>query len=77
MKILSGDKVAEDIGKMRKVTCGLSLGKGEWTEDSIYLWVAASKVDRMDVGCEIVSDMRRMLIFDREATRKAMKEHAV
>jgi hypothetical protein len=75
LKILSGDKVAEDIGKMRKVTCGLSLGKGEWTEDSIFLWVAAHKSDKMDVGCEIIPDMRRLLIFDREATRKAMKEH--
>lgn len=77
MKILSGDTAAEDIGKMKKVTCALSLGKGEWTDDSIYIWVAAHKCDAMNIGCEIVPDLKRMLIYDREATRQSMKEHAV
>jgi hypothetical protein len=71
LKILTGDKVAEDIGKMRKVTCGISLGKGEWTNDSIYLYVAAHRNDRMDLGCEIVPDKKRGMIYDEIATRKA------
>lgn len=75
LKILSGDKIAEDIGKMKKVTCGISLGKGEWTEDSYYLWVAAHKHDRMEIGCEVVPDLKRMLIYDDVATRREMKEH--
>ena len=76
LKVLSGDKVAEDIGKMRKVTCGISLGKGEWTDNSIYLWIAAHKNDHMEVGCEIVPDLRRAMIYDDEATRHAAKVHA-
>jgi len=77
LKILSGDRVAEDIGKIKKVTCAISMGKGEWTDDSIYLWIAAHKCDSMDIGCEIVPDLKRMLIYDREATRKAMKANSV
>jgi len=73
LKILSGDKVAEDIGKMRKVTCGISLGKGEWTDDSIYLWVAAHKNDKMERGCEIVPDLARAMIYDEDATRRAAR----
>ena len=76
LKILSGDKVAEDIGKMRKVTCGISMGKGDWTPDSIYLWVAAHKTARMEVGCEIVPDLASSMIYDEEATRKAARANA-
>lgn len=76
LKILSGDKVAEDIGKMQNVTCALSLGKGDWTEDAIYLWVAAHKTDRMEIGCEIVPDLERMLIYDRDATLREARSHA-
>jgi hypothetical protein len=76
LKILTGDKVAEDIGKLKKVTCGLTLGKGEWTENSFYLWVAAHKNDKMDIGCEIIPDLDRMLVYDREATRKEARAHA-
>lgn len=76
LKILSGDKVAEDIGKMRKVTCGISMGKGDWTEDSIYLWIAAHKTDRMECGCEIVPDMKARMIYDEEATRRAYLANA-
>jgi len=75
MKILSGDKVAEDIGKMKKVTVALTLGKGDWTDNSYYIWVAAHKNDKMEIGCEIVPDLDRMLIYDREATRREMKAH--
>lgn len=78
LKILSGDRVAEDIGKARKVTCCLSMGKGdpEFGENSIYLWVAAHKTDRMEIGAHIVPDLDRALIYDREATNKAYKRNA-
>jgi hypothetical protein len=78
LKILSGDRVAEDIGKARKCTCCISMGKGdpEWGDQSIYLWVAAHKTDRMEVGCHIVPDLDRALIYDREATSRAMKRNS-
>lgn len=70
MKILSGDRLAEDFSKIRKVTVALSLGQGDWSADSIYLWVAAHKHDIMHVGCHIVPDKSRMIIYDREKTRE-------
>ena len=75
LKILSGDTAAEDIGKARKAFCALSLGKGDWGPESIYLYVAAHKNDRMEVGCHIMTDRARSLIYDREATDAAAKEH--
>lgn len=75
LKILSGDKVGEDIGKIQKVTCAIGMGRGDWTQDSIYLWVAAHKCDRMEVGCEIVPDLQRMIIYDRDATYRAYKQN--
>jgi hypothetical protein len=71
MKILSGDRVAEDIGKVRKCHCCISMGKGEWTEESIYLWIAAHKTMRQEQGCEVVPDLERSLIYDHEATNRA------
>lgn len=71
MKILSGDRVAEDIGKIRKCHACISMGKGDWTEESIYLWIAAHKTQKMEVGCEVVPDLERSLIYDHEATNKA------
>ncbi len=76
LKILIGDRVADDIGKMKKVTVALSLGKGEWADDAYYVWVAAHKNDQMNVGCEIIPDLKRSIFYDREATRSAAKEHA-
>lgn len=75
LKILSGDKVAEDIGKIKKVTCAIGMGKGEWTEESIYLWVAAHKNDRQEVGTEIVPDLARHVIYDSDATRREQRAH--
>ncbi len=71
MKILSGDRVAEDIGKIRKVHACISMGKGDWTDESIYLWIAAHRTMKMEQGCEIVPDLERSLVYDHEATQRA------
>lgn len=73
LKILSGDKVGQDIGKMKKVALALSLGKGEWTEQSYFLYVAANKNGLQEIGCELVPDLSRGMIYDREATYKETK----
>jgi replicative DNA helicase len=72
-RILGGDDLAEDISKVRKVAMALSLGQGDWGEDSIFIWVAAHKFDRQHIGCNIMSNKNRMLIYDREATLKAAR----
>ena len=68
MKVLSGDRIAEDIGKTRKAHACISMGKGDWTEESIYLWIAAHRTIKMEQGCEVVPDLERSLIYDHEAT---------
>lgn len=74
MKIISGKYVAEDISKIRKASFALSLGQGEWGDDSIFLWVAAHRYDRQHVGCNIISDKARSLFYDREKTMKREKD---
>lgn len=73
MKILSGDRLAEDVSKVRKVACALSLGQGDWGEDSIYLHVAAHKFGRQHWGVNMMSDKSRMLIYSQLRTAKAIK----
>jgi hypothetical protein len=77
LKILSGDRVAEDISKLRKVTMAISMGRGDpdWGSDAIYLWIAAHKFDQQHVGCHVVPCLDRMLIFDREATERETRRH--
>jgi replicative DNA helicase len=72
-KILTGDDLAEDISKVRKVSMALSIGRGEYGEDSMYLNVAAHKFDAQGRGVSIVPDLKRMCIYDRAATMKAIK----
>lgn len=78
MKILSGDRVAEDISKLRKVSVAISLGQGEWGPDSVYLYVAKHKFDKQHIGCNIMSNKDRMLIYDIERTqrRKRIESHS-
>jgi hypothetical protein len=68
MKIISGKYVAEDISKIRKASFALSLGQGEWGDDSIFLWVAAHRYDRQFVGGNIIANKEKSLFYDREAT---------
>jgi len=74
MKIIGGKQVAEDISKIRKCSFALSLGQGDWGDDSIFLWVAAHRYDRMNVGANIITSKDRSLFYDREATLWREKE---
>jgi hypothetical protein len=73
LKIIVGDEIGEDIGKAKKVACCFALGRGDWGDDSIYVHVAAHKFDRGNIGCNIMPDLPRMLIFDRDATHAMEK----
>lgn len=68
MKIVGGQHIAEDISKIRKASFAMSLGKGEWGEDSIFLWVCAHRYDQMHVGANIMTNKERSLFYDRDAT---------
>lgn len=75
LKILSGERLAEDFSKARKAAMTVGLGQGDWSDDSIYAWVAYHKFDKMHVGCHIVPDKERMLIYDRYLTSKLSREN--
>jgi hypothetical protein len=77
LRIISGDSTAEDKSKVRKVGMAIGMGRGDWGSNSIYLWVAAHKFDRQEIGCNIVSNMEKMLIYDRQRTEEARKQAAV
>lgn len=68
MKIISGKYVAEDISKIRKASFALSIGQGEWGDDSVFLWVAAHRYDRQHVGGNVLMNKEKSLFYDREKT---------
>jgi len=73
---IEGDDVAEDISKIRKVSCAISIGQGEWKEEeNLFLYVAAHKYDKQNVGVNIISNKANSLIYDRDRTFEAMKRH--
>jgi hypothetical protein len=68
LKIISGKHVADDIGKMRKATQAISLGRGEWGEDSTYFWVEANKIGAQHWGFNIMQDKASLVFYDRDKT---------
>lgn len=75
MKIIGGDDIAEDVSKIRKVSLAIGIGKGEWGDGSIYLNVAAHKLDQQHVGCNIMMNKERMIFYDRRKTLLLDKKH--
>jgi hypothetical protein len=68
MKVIGGQQTAEDISKIRKCTFAMSLGKGDWGDNSLFLWIAAHKLDQMLVGANIITSKEKSVFYDREAT---------
>lgn len=68
MKIIGGKHTAEDISKIRKASFALSIGQGEWGDDSVFLWVPAHRYDRQHVGGNIMTNKEKSLFYDREKT---------
>jgi hypothetical protein len=67
-KIMSGDKVAEDVSKIRKATLVLGIGQGESHLDARYIFVAAAKRGPSHFGFEIMSNPANGLFYDSELT---------
>lgn len=81
--IVTGDEIAEDISKVRKVGMCIGIGaaykprdpKVGWNENNgRYLYIAAHKWDKQKVGWPIMADMDRAIFYDQEATMKRMAE---
>jgi replicative DNA helicase len=76
LRVISADKLAEDISKVRKVTMAISIGQGEWGEDSVYLHVAAHKTDKSQVGTNIYTRRDRGMFYDRFRTQRRLRSTA-
>ena len=76
MKVITAAATAEDISKIRKATLAIGIGKGDWGENSRYLYVAAHKFDKMHVGCNIMGDFGSGIFYDREATMRELDSEA-
>jgi hypothetical protein len=76
-KIISGDKVAEDVSKIRKATLVLGIGQGETSLDARYIFVAAAKRGPSRFGFEIMSNPANGLFYDESLTYDMMlaKKH--
>lgn len=72
-KIISGDKVAEDVSKIRKATLVLGIGQGESHVDARYIYVAAAKRGPSRFGFEIMSNPASGLFYDPELTHEIIK----
>lgn len=68
MKVVTGDMIGEDIGKAQKVTMMIGIGQGTSHPDARYLFVALHKRGRSQIGCEVMANPVRGLLYDREAT---------
>jgi hypothetical protein len=73
MKIIRGKNIAEDISKIRKSTFVVSLGQGDWGEESIFLWIEKHRNDIQHVGANIICDKDKMLFYDRDTTLRREK----
>jgi len=72
-KIISGDKVAEDVSKIRKATLVLGIGQGESHLDARYIYVAAAKRGPSRFGFEIMSNPKNGLFYDSELTYEMLR----
>lgn len=74
---LSGEAIAEDISKVRKVALAIGIGKAEkeFEEhgESVHLFIAAHKFDRQNIGWNIACDRASAKIYDREKTYQIAK----
>jgi replicative DNA helicase len=71
-KIITTDSTAEDISKARKARLVIGIGKGDWGDDSRYLYVAKNNFGRQFVGRNVMGDFDATVFYDREATMKAI-----
>lgn len=66
IQTITSDKTADDIGKIRKATMAIGIGQGKSHPDARYLYVMAHKRGRQHIGCEIMTNFKQGLFYDRE-----------
>lgn len=75
LKILGEKHVAGWVGKLNYAHCVLSVGQGEWGDDSYYIWCGYHKFAPRHVGCNIVPDLEQTIFYSAEKTRLAAKQY--
>lgn len=67
-KVVTSDKIGEDIGKIQKCTIAFGIGQGEYHEDSRHIFTMANKRGRQHFGFDIMCNPRKGLFYDLEKT---------
>lgn len=72
--IVTGNEAAIDISKIKMCAMCISIGDGpeEFGSDGRYLFIAAHRYDKQEIGWPIKGDFARSIFYDRDATEEAL-----
>jgi hypothetical protein len=68
VQVITANKTADDIGKIRKATMAIGIGQGKRHVNARYLYLMAHKRGRQHFGGEIMTGFSQGLFYDRERT---------
>jgi hypothetical protein len=75
-KYITKELIGEDYGKIKKSFCCIGVGKGDWGDDSKFIYVTKNKNDKSEIGWNIFSDFEHGTFFDRDRTLKQYRREA-
>lgn len=73
-KYITKELVGEDYGKIKKCFCCIGVGKGDWGEESKFIFVTKNKNDKSGIGWNIFSDFENGTFYDRDRTLHRMRK---
>lgn len=77
-KILTMNHAAQDMGKIRKADAVIGVGNGEdYDENAVYIHIVENRHGRAKIGQYCITDRARSMIYDFDATYKALRENPV
>lgn len=75
-KILTMNHAAQDMGKIRKADLVLGIGNGEdYDENAVYIHIVENRHGRAKIGQYCITDRARSMIYDFDATYRALREN--
>lgn len=73
-KYITKELIGEDYGKIKKCFCCIGIGRGDWGEDSKFIFVTKNKNDKSGIGWNIHSDFAHGTFYDRDRTLSRMRK---
>jgi hypothetical protein len=71
---IRGDEIAGDMGKIRKATLAVSLGQGDWGDESIWFWIEKHRLDKKHFGFNLLKNEAAGVFYDRYRTLEREQE---